>query len=178
MKYIKYFENEKFVLEDNETELYSCEDFCITDNLGVGEAAGVKGFINEEHSCSATFVLIEYVKKNSKYLNDEKLRKISIEKKDIDWSRSILRLYKDKLENINFFRSAEFNDFFISNDKKYLNNIPDEVYMDLVLVYYPIIENIIKTSKNLGELIDKYRELSKDFIEYFDLQLITIKYNI
>ena len=59
-----------------------------------------------------------------------------------------------------------------------ITEIPIKVYMNLTFQYYPIIEDAIKNSKTLGDIIDKFTIIYKNIQEDLKTQIVANKYNI
>jgi len=170
MKYIKYFElnpGRKYI------ELYSCDEFTISGDLDSN-----KSYHSRTTSTFAVTGLIDSVREDSKYLNDKKLRKIPISQKEINFFMDSLTLTSAKIINIEEYRSGEVGEF-ISNDHEELKKmIPGSVYMELTFKYYPILEDVIKSCKTYGELIDKYKEIKKNILKDLEYLIAAYKYNL
>jgi hypothetical protein len=168
MKYLKTYE--KQALET--IILYEAPKFLITYNENdcftyVYKTIGEK---------SAILAMADLIRRESKYLNDEKLRNIEIRKKDIEFEDDLDDLSAERIKNIKEYRSSRINHFI--NNKNIIRTIPTSAYIDLTIKYYPIISNAIKESKTLGDVIDKFKIIYEKFNKSIELYINVGKYNI
>lgn len=163
MKHLKYFESDKDSIET----IYRNEEFWIYESLDVSLT-----FTNSQIAKSAIFAMADLITKNSKYLNDDKLRNIKI-----SWANKRTDLYSLKftfIDNMKKFRSSKINGF-ISNDRDFIKSISENTYTDLILKYYPIIANIINKSDDFGDIIDDFTKIKPKILR--DLALFTDRDN-
>lgn len=166
MKHLKHFESDK----DSIKTIYRNDDFWIYESFDENLT-----FTNSQIAKSAIFAMANLITKNSKYLNDDKLRNVKI-----SWANKRTDLYSLKftfIDNMKKFRSSEINGF-ISNDRDYIKSIPENVYTDLILKYYPIITNIINNSNDFGDIIDDFTKIKPKILKDLDLFIDRDNYNI
>ena len=64
-------------------------------------------------------------------------------------------------------------------DRQTNNNIPPDVYMELILKYNPLVENAIRNVKTLGDVIDNFKIIYKQLEEEpIDMYIAANKYNL
>ena len=155
--YIKTFE---FGHDPSMNPLYQNKDFEITQKLS---------YKNWQMSMSAIFAMSDLIRTKSKYLTVKKLRNIKITDNRREQDIEFLDLYDVRVKNIEKYRTSQINNFLSKPDNEnflmeddFINNIPNIVYMNLTFQYYPIIEDAIKNSKTLGDIIDKFTIIYKD----------------
>jgi hypothetical protein len=160
MKYIKKF-------EFGNTPLFKCDDFKIDSHYYFKD--------NDTHLHLYLSIGI-LINKYKKYLNNRQLRSILLFNKD--------RLYFNQnikdLDSIIVFRISNINGLFDgkNSDPNMLYNIPSDVYKNLIFKYYPIMQNATEESVNLGDLIDKYKIICKNFNNDVKLHINMSKYNL
>ena len=170
MKYLKYFERRELVL-------YKNDDFriCYSSNDTFSYISKVK----DSYAISA---IPELIKSNSKYLSDDGLRNIVLRDKDINAELEFLRLYPDKIKNIEKFHSGMLSGF-LRGDRPmsmvvYKDGISDNVYMNLTFKYYPLLEDVVKNSKTMGDIIDGFTIIYEQLMKDLPLEISKEKYNI
>jgi len=167
MKYLKTYEKKKY-----DKTLFSCDYFRIVKQ---GENDCLS-YYSIYLAASAIIMMSELVYDKSKHINDEKLRNIPIREKDI---RNQLGTFDDMERRIPFlkeYKNGEINRF---TNIDTLKSLPDNVYADLCVEYYPIIINAIKKSKTLGDVIDNFKPIVKEINEIdFEMLVNVNKYNM
>ena len=177
MIYIKTFEASLSNRQRNKT-LYKNADFSI--DIASNNSFN---FNSRMRSVGAIISMADLVKDNSKYLNDPELRNIELREKDIvETTTQLANSITKYLDNIKKYRSSNINHFLNEFDSEdnltWTHNIPEKVYMDLVIKYHPIIADAIYTSETLGDVIDNFKVIYKDINEELKFNTITNKYNL
>jgi len=177
MKYIKTFE----LGREQNSILYDKNNFTIAINSN-----GAFTFDNRMMAISAISAMAYLINNRpellfSKYLNNQELRDVKVREIDIERKQTELKNGIDLyLMNIKKFHSSEIN-HFIENKFKFNNGIkeiPDNVYMNLVIKYHPIISNALTNCKTLGDIIDKFKVIIKDINEDLEFELKINPYNL
>ena len=134
---------------------------------------------------SAIFAMADLIRTKSKYLTVKKLRNIKITDNRREQDIEFLDLYDVRVKNIEKYRTSQINNFLSKPDNENflmeddsITEIPIKVYMNLTFQYYPIIEDAIKNSKTLGDIIDKFTIIYKNIQEDLKTQIVANKYNI
>lgn len=178
MKYIKTYE---FGVDNRQRSktLYKNDEFSL--EISSNDSFN---FNSKFVSAGAIIMMAELVKNDSKYLDDIKLKDVTLREKDIEYEKNMLmngiNLY---LGNIKEYRSSNINKFLNCVDSygrktKSFDAIPEKVYIDLVLRYHPIIANAIERSKTIGDIIDNFKIIHKDINEDLKNELMIHKYNL
>jgi len=163
MKYLKYFESKEIIL-------YKNDDFVI--RYCVNNILSYSSKFTDSYAIPA---IPELIRKKSKYLSDEKLRDIKLRDKDIkDYNSAYFDHYLKYIENIKKFHSGILSGFF----GKEVPTIPDDVYITLTLKYYPLLKNVVKNSKTIGDIIDGFTPIYKQLMMDLPLEITANKYNI
>jgi len=171
MKYLKTFEKQK-EKEKEDIILYKNEDFTITVN-----DKGNMTYFNDYMSKSPIYGIMFEIKNKSKYLNDTELRDIKITESEKYFA--ILSLDPKYESNRVKYHSSIINNFLIRNGNKIeLSDISDKAYTALNERYFPMIEDIIKKSETIGDLIDYFKVLYDEITENLPTYLATSKFNI
>jgi len=166
MKYLKTIEAWKH----RDEILYKNEDFTISLN-----DKGNMTYFTNYLSCSPIYGMIEQIRKKSKYLNDHKLRNIKLTYQEKEFAMLSIDPFfsKNRLK----FRTSIINNF-IGDNKDEIERIPDNVYVYLNEIYFPIIDDIINKSETIGDIIDYFIVLYDEITEKLPLFLTTSKFNI
>ena len=172
MKYIKTFELRK----QKDTIIYENEDFKIYQN-----STGLKVYESKYRECGAFFIIACLIREKSQYLNDENFRNIEINDNDVKECLNNLEmdpkiLGYEKLPNTKKFRSSSINCFI--GDKTFCEVLPENVYINIIFRYSPIIGKSIEKSKTFGELIDKFKVIREDIRENLPYEMSMNKYNL
>jgi len=177
MKYIKKFELDIGVWDN---VLYKNSEFCIIIN-----SVDVLCFrTNRGDQTSAIFGMARLIRDsnsgNAIILSDEELRQIKLRRKDIESEINRLKLIDINVppasmhaKSIRFFRSSAINNF-----STLVENIPNDAYMELTYKYYPILLEVIKKSKTLGDIIDYFTIIYKQLTSDINLYVNVNKYNL
>lgn len=124
---------------------------------------------------SALFAMGELIKNNSKYLLDNKLRNLEITNETKNDGLLVLDNFRNSnRQNIENNRSGNLNYFL---ERKITDNMPINIYMDLVDSYYPKLIKIVKNVKTLGETIDQFKIFYNELIPDLELRLKNDRYN-
>lgn len=173
MKYLKTFEKQKEKEKEKEDIiLYKNADFTITVN-----DKGNMTYFNEFMSKSPIYGMMVEIKNKSKYLNDPELRNIKITEKEKNFA--ILSLDPQWESNRLKYHSSIINNFIVRNGNKIdVSDISDKAYTALDEMYLPIIEDIIKKSETIGDIIDDFKVLYDELIENLPMYLNMSKFNL
>lgn len=170
MKYIKKFETKK-----SEEILFDCDKFRIIYSKNNSFSMLLKSGNVIMREFSAIPAMAELIRDDAKEIIDPNLRKIKIRQKDINEEIDAITLDEKKINNIKQFRTGYMKHFL---EQSVRISLTEDTYMDLIFKYHPIILDIIKKSKTLGDLIDNfliiYPQLKQDTKEFATLR----KYNI
>jgi len=127
-------------------------------------------------SSTAIFIMANLIREHSKYLNDPKLRNISLREVDKEYVLKMVELDPKNLEIIVTYRSGRIANFLGNGLSK---SLPDFIYKDLTVEYYPLIKKAIINSEKLGDIIDNFKIIfDKISNEDFELRKNANKYNI
>jgi hypothetical protein len=160
--------------------IYSCRDFKVNNELGFESMFVASDLIAK---------LPEIIKHNLPALYDDNFKniKISDEHKRL-FIMHRMDLDDNRIKNTKEHKSGLISEFIICPDyenflmgKKhyeFVKNINSEVYIQLTLKYYPIIEEAIKNSENIGDLIIEYEKLIPKINKDLELFTQTNKYNL
>ena len=169
MKYIKEYEKNinKF------PHIYDNIDFFIYINPN-----GYFTYHSDKPYCESSpiFEMADLIRKKSEYLSDKKLRNIilPIERKKNDLET--LKNYKNEnRRNIINNRSSHL-DYFLG--KEINENIPIDIYIELIDKYYPKIIKIIKKSNTIGDIIDEFETIYTEIMSDVQLKVSANKYNL
>jgi len=168
MKYLKTFEKQK----EREITLYKNKDFNITINNSNGNMT----YGTNYRSCSPIYGIIEQIIEKSECLNDPELRKIIITEKERESAMQSMNP-KYSVNRIKYHTSP-INGFIGGPSKIEIRKMPDNVYTELTEIYSPIIENIIKKSKTMGDIIDEFKILYDVITENLPLHLASSNFNL
>lgn len=163
MKYLKKYEE---ITQKHSNTIYENEDFLIYLNFNNHIVYHSDIPYTE---ASAIFYMASLIRDKSKYLEDEKLRKLKISIED----------KKDKLENLNnsmtIYKQNMINNrtsnlhYFL--DRNQNDNIPENIYIELIDLYYPKFIEIIKKIETLGDVIDEFKIIYKDLLSDLDIKM-------
>ena len=119
--------------------------------------------------------IINFITKTKISLNDIKLRNIILteEEKEFVLGSFSPGYYENRFK---YYSSAINN--FISKTKKEIEEIPKNAYIELSEKYYPILLDIIKNSKTLGDIIDNFKIVYKNISQDLPFFITASKYNI
>lgn len=162
------------IFESRNRVLYENDDFriAISDNNSFNYESRMR-------SLSAIFAMSDLVSTNSKYLSDENLRSVKIRKQDIISDIKNFNFSAEKIFNIKKYHSSLINGFFGRNHNlDYIKSIPDNVYMEMTYKYYPIMEEAIKKSETLGDVIDNFKIIYNDIVPEMKYKIELNKYNL
>lgn len=162
------------IFESRNRVLYENDDFriAISDNNSFNYESRMR-------SLSAIFAMSDLVSTNSKYLSDENLRAVKIRKQDIISDIKNFNFNAEKIFNIKKHHSSLINGFFGRNhNRDYIKSIPDDVYMEMTYKYYPIMEEAIKNSETLGDVIDNFKIIYNDIVPEMKYKIELNKYNL
>lgn len=166
MKYIKKYEKKR------DKVLFSSDDFRIVKQ---GENDCLS-YYSMFLAASAIIMMAELVYDKSKHINDEKLRNIPIREIDIEKQLGTFDNMERRIPLLKEYKNGEINRF--TNDDT-LKSLPDDVYVDLCVEYYPIIIDAIKKSKTLGDVIDNFKPIVEEINEIdFEMLVNVSKYNM
>lgn len=160
-KYIKsitLYRCKDFIIQINENNA-----FCMTSDFS--DFSGILGMAN-------------LINENSQYLEDPKLREITLTDKFKNDDISYLELDKEKIKNIKKYRSGVMCHFW---DDEYNEKLPIDIFMEKTLKYYPKISYAIEKSNNLGDIIDRFKLIHEelfDELEPIDFYIQATKYNL
>jgi hypothetical protein len=154
--------------ESSHDIIYSCADFKVNDELGFESVWLASNVIKQlpELIIAENYAINDYDFQNIK-INDENKRLFILHYMAQD---------ENTIETIKKYNSGLIGNFIyfdeVNGRKKYeyIKNINPDVYIQLTLKYYPIIEEIVKNSDTLGDVIIEYEKLipkiNKD-LEFF-----------
>lgn len=165
----KIFENENLKRHRNPI-IYTCEDFRIRKDFTFESM-----FVASDVIIQLPILII----KDNKTINDIDFKnlKISEEYKKY-FSSDVIFLYPFKIKNIGEYKSGLIHNFLYNNSKEDLKNINSDVYIELTLKYYPIINEIINNSDTIDDVIIEYKKLIPEINKYLIFLTDTNKYNI
>ena len=169
MKYIK-----KFQVKDK--IIYQNDDFKIVE-----QPTGSKVYESKYQACGAFFIIACLIRENSKHLNDIKFRNIEVNDNDVNECLNRLEmdpkiLGYEKLSNTKKFRSSSINCFI--GDHTFCEVLPENVYMNIIHKYSPIIGKAIEESNTFGDIIDKFTIIVNKIPEDLTQEISMHKYNL
>jgi len=169
MKYLKTFEKSK---EKEDTILYKNKDFTIIINNKNDNMT----YYTNYRSCSPIYGMIDQIREKSIFLNDTELRRIKLTGYEKSFAMLSLdpQYFKNKLK----YHSSVINGFIGDASKVEVSKLPDKVYSELSEFYLPLIEDVIKKSETIGDIIDSFKILYDDITEKLPMYIIGSKFNL
>lgn len=160
----KIFEN------SNNDVIYRCADFVIKEDFTYESMFIASDIIRQ---------LPVLIKDNHHSLNDNNFKNLEITQKYKSFFHLHMSNFDSSIfENLKKYKSGLISHFLYYNKRTELEKIDSNVYGQLVLKYYPIIDSIIEKSETIGDVIPEYKKLVQDINNDLEFFTKVNKYNI